>query len=148
MGLRQWKWLRPLGIALAVLVLLLLTSCTTAQQAVSVQLDPMSGSGVSGTATLTAAGDGTNVTLDVQGLTPGADAQATMHAETCATPSASFAQLPALKADASGKATATGAVLFRGAEPVALATMADGAHVIAIQQGGQVVACGVIGRQG
>ncbi|NIO68636.1 MAG: hypothetical protein GTN71_06220, partial [Anaerolineae bacterium] len=41
-------------------------------------------------------------------------------------------------------ATATGSVLFHGTENVALATMADGEHIIAIQQAGQVVACGVI----
>jgi hypothetical protein len=35
-------------------------------------------------------------------------------------------------------------VLFRGTENVALATMADGEHIIAIQAGEQVVACGVI----
>jgi hypothetical protein len=115
-----------------------------AQEAITVRLDPVGESGVSGTATLTAAGDGTNVALDIQGLAPGADAQATMHAGTCEMPSASFAALPGLKADATGRATATGSVLFHGTEPVALATMADGEHIIAIQQAGQVVACGVI----
>ena len=35
-------------------------------------------------------------------------------------------------------------MLFRGTGNVALATMADGEHIIAIQQAGQVVACGVI----
>jgi len=114
-----------------------------AQEAVTVQLDPVGESGVSGTATLIAAGDGTNVTLDVQGLAPGADARATMQAGTCALSSASFAALPDLKADATGTATATGSVLFRGTENVALATMADGEHIIAVQVG-QVVACGVI----
>jgi hypothetical protein len=115
-----------------------------AQEAVTVRLDPMGESGVSGTATLIAAGDGTNVTLDIKGLASGADARATMHAGTCAMPSASFAVLPDLKADATGRATATGSVLFHGTENVALATMADGEHIIAIQAGGQVVACGVI----
>ena len=67
-----------------------------------------------------------------------------MHANTCAMPSASFAALPDLKADATGKAMTMGSVLFRGTENVALATMADGEHIIAIQQAGQVVACGVI----
>jgi hypothetical protein len=69
-----------------------------------------------------------------------------MHANTCAMPSASFAALPDLKADATGRATATGSVLFHGTENVALATMADGEHIIAIQAGGQVVACGTIPR--
>jgi LPXTG-motif cell wall-anchored protein len=66
-----------------------------------------------------------------------------MQAGTCAMPSASFAALPDLTADAGGRATATGSVLFRGTEAVALATMADGEHILAIQTE-QVVACGVI----
>src|SRR5262249_26369381 len=81
--------------------------------------------------------------LEVVGLPPLKTASATMHANTCAKPSASFAALPELKADANGKATATGAILYRGAEAVALTTMADGAHIIAIQTG-QMAACGVI----
>ena len=145
MRLRQLTWLHLLGISLAALVVtaLLLPGIGLAQEAITVRLDPVSESGVSGTATLTAAGDGTNVALDVKGLAAGADARATMNANTCAMPSASFAALPDLKADATGRATATGSVLFRGTESVALATMADGEHVITIQTG-QVVACGVI----
>jgi LPXTG-motif cell wall-anchored protein len=146
--LRQLTWFDVFGILLAALVVtaMLLPGAGMAQAAVTVQLDPVGASGVSGTATLTAALDGTNVTLvtlDVKGLAPGADARATMQANTCAMPSASFAALPALKADATGRATATGAVLFRGTEAVALETMADGEHVITVQTG-QVVACGVI----
>jgi hypothetical protein len=66
-----------------------------------------------------------------------------MQAGTCEMPSASFATLPDLQADATGRATATGSVLFRGTEAVALVTMADGEHILAIQTE-QVVACGVI----
>ena len=143
MKLRQLTWLRLLGMSLVVLALLLLPGMGMAQAAVTVQLDPVGASGVSGTATLTAAGDGTAVALDVKGLAPDTEARATMHANTCAMPSASFAALPNLKADATGRATATGSVLFRGTEAVALETMADGEHVINIQAG-QVVACGVI----
>jgi hypothetical protein len=143
MRLRQLTWLSLPGISLVVLALLLVPGVLMAQEAVTVQLDPVGESGVSGTATLSAAGDGTDVALDIQSLAPGADARATMHANTCDMPSASFAALPDLKADATGRATATGSVLFRGTEPVALETMADGEHIIAIQTG-QVVACGVI----
>jgi LPXTG-motif cell wall-anchored protein len=114
-----------------------------AQEMVTVQLDPMGGSGVSGTAALTAAGEGTDIALDIQGLAPGAAARGTMQAGTCEMPSASFATLPDLQADANGRATASGSVLFRGTEAVALATMADGEHILAIQTE-QVVACGVI----
>lgn len=131
------------AISLFILALLVLPGLIMAQEAVTVQLNPMDGSGVSGTATLTAAGEGTEVTLDLQGLTPNAAAQAAMQAGTCDMPSASFAALPELTADANGTATATGEILFRGTDAVALATMADGEHVITIQAG-QVVACGVI----
>jgi hypothetical protein len=120
-----------------------LSGMVLAQEAVTVRLDPVGKSGVNGTATLTAVGDGTYVALDIKGLAPGADARTTMHANTCAMPSASFAALPDLQADATGRATATGSVLFHGTENVALATMADGEHIIVIQTG-QVVACGVI----
>jgi hypothetical protein len=143
MRLQQLTWLRLIELVLVIPVLLLGPGMVIAQEAVSVQLDPVGGSGVSGIATLTAAGEGTQVTLEVEGLTPGTSARATMQANTCAEPSASFAALPELTADASGKATATGSVLFRGIENVALATMADGAHIIAIQTG-DMVACGII----
>jgi Cu/Zn superoxide dismutase len=144
MRFRQLTWLRLLAISLVFLALPLWPGTVMAQEVITAQLDPVGDSGVSGTATLIAAGDGTNVELDIKGLTPGADARSAMHAGTCAMPSASFAALPNLKPDATGRATATGSVLFRGTEDVALATMADGEHIIAIQAGGQVVACGVI----
>ena len=134
MRLRQSTWLRLLGTSLLVLALLL-PGAILAQETVTVRLDPVGESGVSGTAILTAAGEGTNVALDVSGMAPGADARATMQADTCAMPSASFAALPDLKADATGRATATGSVLFHGTENVALATMADGEHIIAVRAG-------------
>jgi hypothetical protein len=143
MKLPQLSRLGLLSLSLVSLALLFLPGLVMAQEAVTVQLDPIGGSGVSGTATLTAAGEGTQVTLDIQGLAPNATAQAAMQANTCDMPSASFAALPELTADGSGRATATGSILFRGTDDVALATMADGAHVITIQTG-QVVACGVI----
>jgi hypothetical protein len=92
---------------------------------------------------LSMVGEGTNVVLDIEGLTPDAATQGTMHAGTCATPGASFALLPELKADAAGKSTATGSILFRGTEHVALATMTDGEHIIVIRTE-EVAACGVI----
>jgi hypothetical protein len=136
-------WLRPAGRALIALAFLLLPGASMAQEQVTVQLESVAGSGVSGTAVLTAAGDGTHVALDVEGLAPGATARATMQAGTCAMPSASFAALPDLTADAAGRATASGSVLFHATENVALAVMADGEHIIAIHTD-QVVACGVI----
>lgn len=143
MRLQQLTWLHLFGISLIVLALLLLPGMVMAQEEITVQLNPVGELEVSGTATLTAASEGTDVVLDIEGLAPGAVVKATMHANTCAMPSASFAALPELKADATGRATAIGSVLFRGTENVALATMADGEHVITIQTE-QVVACGVI----
>jgi hypothetical protein len=122
---------------------------------VTAQLAPQGGSGVGGTATVTAAGDAahaprledaTQVALSVSGLAPGAAAQASLHAGTCATPGASAAALPSLTADAAGRASASGFVLFRGAENVAFPTVADGAHVISVSSGDRVVACGAIPR--
>ncbi|UCC86769.1 MAG: hypothetical protein JSV81_18235 [Anaerolineales bacterium] len=141
---RQLTGLRLLGLWLVFLALLLLPGTIMAQEAVTVRLDPVGESEVTGTAILTAAGDGTNAELHITGLAPGADARSTLHAGTCTMPSASFAALSDLKADTSGTATGTGSVLFRGTENVSLAIMADGEHIIAIQSGGQVVACGVI----
>lgn len=135
---RQW-----FGVWSIVLSLLLVPAMVLAQEVVTVQLEAVDGSGVTGTATLSAAGDGTNVALDIDGLPPNATARASLHAGTCAEPSASFAVLPDLQTDSAGTATATGSVLFRDTEAVDLATLTDGAHVIFVQTD-QVVACGTI----
>ncbi len=136
-----------LAALLLVMALLLWPAIASAQQAVEEQvplnLDAVGGSGVSGTAVLTRAGEGTNVTLEIQGLPAGAEARAIMSGGTCAQPGASSAVLPNLKADSNGKATANGSILFHGTDPVALETVADGQHVISIQTD-KVVACGAI----
>jgi hypothetical protein len=93
---------------------------------------------------LTAQNGGTVVAFDLTGLPAGASTTASLQAGTCAQPSASSAQLPALAADAGGRAQATGPVLFRGTEPVALSTLLDGNHVISISLSGGVAACGAI----
>lgn len=142
--LPMWT-LSIVAAALLVLALMLLpVAAALAQESVTVELKPVDNAAASGTAVLTAAGDATDVEVTMAGLTAGATAQVTMHAGTCAMPSASFAALPNLEADASGNATATGRVLFRGTADVALATMADSEHIIAVQSEGAVVACGVI----
>jgi hypothetical protein len=136
----HWQLIASIALALFLATALV----ARAQETVNLPLEPMNGSGVSGTATLTASDGATHVVLEVTGLAANATARATMHAGTCTTPSASFATLPDLEADASGDATATGSVLFRGTEDVALATMADGEHIIAIQSQAGIAACGVI----
>jgi len=145
MKLQQSTWRHLLWTGFVVVALLLLSSVVMAQEAVIVQLDPVGESGVSGTATLIAAGEGTSVTLDIEGLTPGMEARATMHANTCEMPSVSFSAMPNLKADAAGKATTTGSVLFHNMD-LALDIMADGEHVITIHADGEALACGVIPR--
>jgi len=83
MRLWQLTWLHLFATLLLGLVLLL-PGTVLALETVTVRLDPVGASGVSGTATLTAAGDGTDVVLDISGLAPGVDARATMQAGTCA----------------------------------------------------------------
>jgi len=133
-----------IGLSVLAVALLSLGGVALAQEFVDVQLDAVGDSGVSGTARLTVAGEATEVSLDISGLDPNAEAQASLHAGTCDAPSASFSALPNLTADANGNASATGSVLFQGSENVAFQTVADGEHIISISSGGQVVACGVI----
>ena len=108
---------------------------------VVVRLESVGGMRVRGAAILTGKEGGSSISLHATGLTAGTSAQATLYGGTCATPGASFAALPALNIDASGTGTVTGLVLFRGTESVALATLADGDHVISINQSGRAVAC-------
>lgn len=133
--------MKKLIVVLVAAALMLSTGVALAESTFTVPFSPVAGSGVEGSAVLTAAGEGTDISLDITGLTPGAPASATLHAGTCDAPSASFAALPDLTADASGRATAEGQVLFRGTESVALASIADGQHVMFISQSGKQVAC-------
>lgn len=128
---------------LVLMAALCLPLAVLAQESVTVQLSAVGDSGVSGTATLTSEGEATQVALEISGLPTGATARATMQAGTCEMPSASFATLPDLEADEAGRASASGYVLFRGSEDVALETMADGEHVVIIQLE-TAVACGGI----
>lgn len=141
--------LRWFGMGLLMLTVAVNSATSAiAQAAITIQLEPVAGANVSGTAVLAEEGDATRVTLNVAGLAPGTNATASLQAGTCATPGASAAALPALTADADGRATANGAVLFRGTENVALATIADGAHTIMVAAPGGATACGVIPSAG
>ena len=140
MRLMQLIWF---GLGFVVLAPLLLPYTTLAQENIIVQIESLDGPGVSGTATLSGVGEGTHVVLDIIGLTPGATIQSSMHAGTCAMPSASFASLPESQADVTGNAMVAGSILFRGTEEIGLVTMTDGEHILVIQGEG-VIACGVI----
>ncbi len=144
--LRTRRWL---GAALLVLFLVVAsTGLAAAQDGVTLQLEPVGGSSVSGTARLTAQGNGTQVSLEVSGLASGSTVRATLQAGTCDTPGASTAALPELTAEASGAASATGPILFRGTEQVALEAIADGAHTITVANADGVLACGIIPEPG
>ena len=127
----------------ALVVLLAVRAFALAQQSVTVPLDAINKSNVTGTVILTANGDATNAVLDLSGLTPNAQGTATNYGNTCERPSASFATVASFTADASGSVHATGIVLFHD-ENVPLASLVDGEHIIGIHSGRQFVACGVI----
>lgn len=134
---------RYLIIALAVFALLIVPALALAAESVTVTLAPANGSNVQGTLILTANGDATDALLDLTGMAPNAEGTATLYANTCELPSASFAPVAKFTADANGNVHATGAVLFHETN-VALADIADNQHVIGIHSGGQMVACGVV----
>ena len=123
-----------------------LTLCSAAAAVnpyVHVVLRPSGGSGVSGSALVAAKNDGTRVTVTLYGLAPKAAVRATLHAGSCAKPSASFAAIVSTKATAAGGASAAGRVLFHG-EPVSFIGIADGEHTITVIAGSRVVACGAV----
>lgn len=110
---------------------------------VHVALRPSGGSGVSGSALVAAKKDGTRVTVTLYGLAPRTAVRATLHAGTCAKPSASFAVILSTKATATGGASAA-AQLVLGGKPVSYFDVADGEHTITIIAGSRVVACGAV----
>jgi len=126
---------------------LALAPATMSAQAVElrVRLDPLAGDAVSGQLALTADGDGTIAALTMSGIAPGKAYRLQLHAGTCDLPSASATTPLEFEATADGSGSVTGPVLFRGADPVALATLADGEHVAIVSQD-SVVACGRVGR--
>ena len=127
-------------------------SAVLSPQTVTVRLSPVDRDQVQGRARLTATrGGGTMIVVQVQHLPPGASVTSRLHAGTCShltQLSASFARLPTLTANARGRATAQGHVLFHGQrnEPVGLGVLSDGGHVIVLARGPYLVACGVIPR--
>jgi hypothetical protein len=124
-------------------------SVALAPQTIIMRLQPVAPARVHGTVTLTAVGAGTRVVVDVRGLPPGARAQSFLHAGTCANLahlSASMTVVVALRASATGRARATGRLLFHGRENIRLSVLTDGDHVIVIVLDGHIVACGPFPR--
>lgn len=147
--MRGFVWV---GIGLLMLFAFLAkVGVTSADRTVVASLEGVAGSHMSGTATFQANGDATDVSLELAGLRPNTGYRAHVHAGTCATASAGFADVPPFAADAVGRATARGEVLFRGREHVALATIADGGHILDVHPIdnagiGESVACASIGE--
>jgi hypothetical protein len=144
-GLRVSTRTFSLFAALLLLAVALVPAAHAADGEVTVTLAAAGGSGVTGTAVLSADKAGTRVSIDVRGMQANASAQVSLHAGTCAQPSASFSELPGLQAGGNGVASAKGRVLFRG-EEVQFNSIVDGQHVIAIGSAGRVLACGVVGK--
>lgn len=134
-----------LGSLLSVCAALLLHAATAlAQVAPAAPFAASVGSGVRGTASVSAVGAGTVLTLTLDGLTPGATYQAVLNAGTCAQPGASVTTIATFNGNTAGHATAVGEARFRGTEPIAPAALLDGDHVVRLivaDQRAQEVAC-------
>jgi hypothetical protein len=138
--------MRIVGILVGCAVLFGLVSCADAnsgRERVSVLLQSVAGSGVSGTATLSATDGGTTVAVRVSGLIPSEDVLGVINAGRCGSEGASPLALPRLRSNSRGVAHAYGPLRFRGREDVALSDLADGEHVVRIIGRGEV-ACGVV----
>ncbi len=109
-----------------------------------VEFEGAVGSSVAGSAVLAPLGEGTAVDLGLRGLEAGVEYTATLHGGSCEQPSASLTEIASFTGGADGTATPGGEVLFRGTEPVALAAVADGEHVILVSGPSGVVACAVV----
>jgi hypothetical protein len=133
-----------------VLIAFLVAAATTSAAAAAdptdtVRLRPLAHSTVGGTAILAARGAGTSIVLRLHGLAPGASVRWLLHAGTCRRPSASVAIVGTGTADRVGRLARAGSVRFRG-EPLRMAIVADGDHLLTIVENGRVVACGAIPR--
>lgn len=139
---------RTVAIGLSLLVMgLLAIQAAVAQEAVTVRLDPVGNSGVSGTATVRATGDDTAIlNLEATGLAQGVTYRAVVQAGTCAMPSASIGTLGDLQADTTGRAalsTSTVRVSAAAVVDLMFSNLTDGDHIVRILDTG-VVACGGI----
>ena len=112
---------------------------------VSVPLEPLGDSKVSGTAVLSSQDGGTTAELTVTGIPAGGTARATLQAGTCTAQGASSVQIAEMTSGEDGTARARAQILFRGAETVPFEAIADGQHIVRIAANdGSAVACGTV----
>ncbi|MGE5619461.1 MAG: hypothetical protein ACM3US_09400 [Sphingomonadaceae bacterium] len=113
------------GVLLALSLSVVFAATAIAQQqTVTVAINPVGGSGVSGTATLTGMDGTTQVALNVSGFQPNTSHATHFHVGTCANPGSIVIDLPTLTADANGNASATATV------NASLASLMDGNHLV------------------
>jgi hypothetical protein len=124
----------------------LVAPASAQQGGVTVALSPTTGSTVQGSASITAAGEGTTVAADLRGLPGGSGATITLHAGSCALPSASSLRILVLTADATGHAVASGPIQL-GSGSMPLASFTDGEHLLQVAVAGKILACGQISAQ-
>lgn len=111
----------------------------------NVSLDPTTQAGPRGMVVLTDLPDGeTRFELHLSELVPGATYSLQLHAGTTGLVSASGPRLTTVQADIVGHASTGGLVRFRDVEDIALLDIADGAHVLTVVTGNQIVAVGRI----
>lgn len=107
-----------------------------------VALAPVGNSGISGNATIVAAGNGVSITVTLRGAKGAGTHQGHVHAGTCDAPGAAVAPLQPVTTDASGAGSSSTAV------SLPLSAVMNGEHVIAYHEAGgnpgKPVACGSI----
>lgn len=111
--------------------------------ATSASIAPLPGQKAKGNASVTAAGSGTSIGVQLTGLAPKAAVSVLFKSGTCKKQSASFAGVAQGAADAKGAFSGGGPLTFRGG-PLGFNSVADGKHVLVVVAAGKQVACGVI----
>ena len=123
-----------------------LGTATVFAQQVTIQMNPVAGSGISGTSTLEAVDGQTMVTVTLSGMAPGSERQGHIHTGTCANLGPIVIPLPNIIAGADGTGTVTATV------NASLASLQDGNHVVNFHEDislvtalpGPTVSCGDI----
>jgi hypothetical protein len=120
------------------------TSAVVAEETTTVALEPSDAATARGTLTIQAHGDAASIVIEMDGLEPGMDYVAALHAGSCEMPSASFGNLGVLTADQDGRAAlqTEGVRMSAGGAPIDLTVplIADGDHVVNVRAG-HTIAC-------